>query len=534
MFVSGLVPFSRLLIVLAIPSLGWTQTAYLEPAKVFEGDITELIIEQQSKVPSLYALETSVLEKDFEVLKKSSRLYREADGDEVINRMQWRVMISPRRSGKLEVPSLVLGGKSTPSLLLDVVKPTAEMLASQKVVLQIESLPENPYVGQQTIIRQRLLHHIPVNNYRLLEPETEQVDLYRSGEESRFTLSEEGHEVEVVQRDIALFARRPGDLMLTPAIFRGEIPANVGLTSSPFRRIYRVSNSLTLQVREIPAAFSGRYWLPAIDVQLTEKWGQTGGALRVGDSISRSIKIVARGLHAEALPEDLLVSSTGQIQIYPDQVGRQNRFEAGDLIGSLGQSFVVVFTEAGEFILPEFRLSWWDVNEDVEKHATLPQRKITVKAAVADQTIVDAGLLSAMSFNHWLISGIFISVMIALFFWPRKSQSKLVASMEKYRYFNRLKKACLSQQPEQARNEILKWARAQWPDESINGLWQIHMKFASTDLNKELRQLDEALYSPRQCSWNGAKLYRLLRNKPGRIASQNALDASALPQLYPH
>ena len=41
------------------------QTAYLQSNQIFAGDIAELIIEFDAKIPSLYALDTSVLEADF-------------------------------------------------------------------------------------------------------------------------------------------------------------------------------------------------------------------------------------------------------------------------------------------------------------------------------------------------------------------------------------------------------------------------------------------------------------------------------------
>ena len=43
----------RILAMLAIPSMCWAQTAYLQPPTVFEGDMAELIIEQESKIPAL-------------------------------------------------------------------------------------------------------------------------------------------------------------------------------------------------------------------------------------------------------------------------------------------------------------------------------------------------------------------------------------------------------------------------------------------------------------------------------------------------
>ncbi len=137
----------RILAMLATPSMCWAQTAYLQPPKVFRGDIAELIIEQESKIPSLYALDTSALDDDFIVLDKGSKLFRIVSEGEVTNRMQWTVKISPRHSGRLEVPSLSLGNKLTPRLVLNVVRPTREELTQQQIVVRIKALPETPTMG---------------------------------------------------------------------------------------------------------------------------------------------------------------------------------------------------------------------------------------------------------------------------------------------------------------------------------------------------------------------------------------------------
>jgi len=377
------------------------------------------------------------------------------------------------------------------------------------------------------------LHNIPLVNGRLSEPVTEQADLYRSGEESHYTLIEGEEEFEVLQRDIALFARFPGQMTVAPANFLGQIPENVNSLFSPSRRIYRDSNSQALQVRDIPVNYSGQYWLPAKDLLISENWIQPHDDLTVGDSINRHINIVARGLPAEALPEGLLTSNTDQIQFYPDQVGRQNRFEGADLIGSLNQSFVVVFTQAGEITLPELRLSWWDLAEDVEKQVILPERRLTIIDSIAAKVNTDSELLPTANITTWLVTGLFMSMIVALYFWLNRPQSKLAIFINKTRRLSLLKKACLSGQSDLARTELLNWAATQWPDQNIVGLFQVCRKIDSADLDKEIRQLDEAIYSVHKKSWNGVRLYRLLLAEQRQATIKGFHGSSPIPPLYP-
>ena len=520
----------RILAMLAIPSMCWAQTAYLQPPTVFEGDIAELIIEQESKIPSLYALDTSVLDDDFIVLDKSSKLFRIASEGEVTNRMQWTVRLSPRRSGKLEVPSLSLGKRLTPRLVLDVVRLTKEEAAQQQVTVQIQVFPENPYVGQQTIISLRMLHNTPLIDGQLSEPVSAQADMYRSGEETRYSQIEGGEEFEVTQRNILLFARSPGELSLAPANFRGQIPVNSSSLSSSTRRINRNSNDLMLKVRDIPAAFGGRYWLPASDLQISESWDQADKNLKVGDSINRNLTIIAKGLPADLLPEDLLTSNSDRVKVYADKVSRENNFEGADLVGSLSQTFVVVLTEAGDISLPEFRLSWWDVDEDVEKQAIIPERKISIVDASVMQDNED--FISTEDNGVWLAVGLAFSVIMALSFYLKKSDSRLARYIDLLARCRSLKQACLSAQPKLARSELLAWASGQWPNESIIGLFQIENLVESVEFKNEIRQLDKVLFSSGKKSWNGDKLYRLLQLEQRRLSSQTRPEQPVLPRLY--
>ena len=513
----------RILALLTVPSLCWAQTAYLQPPKVFEGDIAELIIEHQSKIPSLYALDTTVLDDDFIVLSKRSKLYRIADEGEVTNRMQWAVKISPRHSGKLEVPSLRLGKNLTPRLFLEVVQPTREEADRQQIAVHIQAFPENPYVGQQTMIKLRLLHNTPLVEGRLSEPVSAQADLYRSGEDTRYSMIKGGEEFEVLQRNIILFAGSPGKLTLAPASFRGQIRTNSSLLASPIRRINRNSNSLALQLRDIPVEFSGQYWLPASDLQISENWDRLDGNLKVGDSINRNITIIAKGLPADHLPEDLLTSNSGRVKVYADKVVRENSFEGDDLIGSLSQTFVVVFTEAGDINLPELRLSWWDVDEDVEKQAIVPERKITVLAVRKTQG--NEVLISTDKSEVWLAAGLVFSLVIFLIFYIKKPNIRLA-------HRRSLKRACLSSQPMLAREALLAWASRQWPYESIIGLFQIDKKIDSVELKNEIRRLDEVLFSSGKKSWNGDRLYRLLQIEQRRLLIRASPEQPGLPKLY--
>ena len=88
-------------------------SAYLQPPGIYAGDVTELVIEYDSRVPALYELDTAALEAEFDLLATQSRVIRLHNTGEASHRMQWKLKIAPRRAGNLVVPSVHFGFTGT-------------------------------------------------------------------------------------------------------------------------------------------------------------------------------------------------------------------------------------------------------------------------------------------------------------------------------------------------------------------------------------------------------------------------------------
>ncbi len=532
------------------------QTAYLQSSQVFADDIAELIIELDSKIPSLYALDTSVLEADFEVLDISSSVSRMFESGDAFHRMRWRIAILPRHSGNLRVPTLRVGDFYTPVLTLAVVPRSEESISTGIVRGELEAQPENPYVGQQTRITIRVMHNISLFEGGLIEPEIPNSDTYRQGHESRYSIVRNGRELEVQERNLALVAHSHGELRIPPAIYRGRISSGTNLSGSESgaqsRRINRASTELYLNVRPPPDEFSGRHWLPASQLALDVQWDQIADNLQVGDSLGLTLSIEAKGLAAEALPADLLAIDSGRVKIYADQETRSNRFDGQALIARLEQRFVMVITEAGEIYFPALALKWWDVDEETEKVATVNASNWTARAPASDRpsglSITEPGgtddrlsqglLIPSMPVTRSGYVGIVVFLLIAgllVYVKPvrRYLHGKTRQWLDKHRNRRLLKQACRTGNPALARRALIKWGRARWPCDNINGLYQIETRINSDLMAEELRQLDAALYADRGSDWNGRRLWRLLTAEAGKVSGLRRARERSLPSLYP-
>jgi len=523
------------------------QTAYLQSSRVFADDIAELVIEYDSKIPSLYALDTSVLEADFEVLDISSSVSRRFESGNAFHRMRWQIALLPRRTGNIKVPALRVGDIDTAVLTLVVMPQSAASISTGNVGVELEAQPENPYVGQQTRIAIRVIHNIPLFDGGLIEPEFPDADTYWQGPESRYSIVRDGREMEVQERKLALVARSHGELTIPPAIYRGQI-----MSGGQPRRINRASTALYLNVRPPPDDFSGRHWLPARQLALDVQWDQIASNLEVGDSLGLTLNIEAKGLAADALPADLLTLDSSRVKIYADQETRSNRFDGEALIARLEQRFVIVITEPGEIRFPALLLKWWDVDAETEKVAAVDARNWTAFAPAtgrADGAAITASsgiddklsrglLIPSMSINKsgyigivasLLIIGVLVYVKPARRYLRRKTRHWL----HKRRVHSLLKQACRNNNPALARRALIKWGRARWPRDNINGLYQIETRINSELLAEELRQLDATLYADRRSDWSGRQLWRLLSAEAGKMSGFRQAGQRSLPKLYP-
>ncbi len=524
------------------------QSARLQSESIYLGDIATLLIEYEHKIPSLYALDTTQLEENFEILDVRSRTSRLSDSEQFTNRMQWEVRMLPRRSGLLIIPSMKLGALRTPELQLEVLPLSSGAAARQTVEIEIFAEPVSPLVGQQTNVTLRLVFNTPLLDVYWSEPMVEGANIMRGIAESSYSLRRDGEYYDVIERVMAVFPEVQGVLEFSPAGLRASVDAlrsEDGIASpGEQRQLFRNSASLRLDVRDIPAGYTGRYWLPARELELTQRWESETDDIRVGDSIGHTITIVARGLPGKALPVDLLSGRNAAYGVYADQAVQEHWIEGRDLVGRLEQTFAIIMTHPGIVTLPEVNLKWWDVDAAVERVAVLPARSIRVLPASAggDSEVVDIltwlryDLVEEVAVNPvWLLAPILFTGLL-WFAWRVRDgvlRNWLSAGLRRVRARQRLRRACRLGYPRQARTALLEWAALRWPEAGIRGLAQVGKRFDSAAFDTELSRLDRALFAPAAASWDGAGLWHELRAAEAVARNGRTVAPQRLRGLYP-
>jgi hypothetical protein len=537
-------PVSLLLFTL-LTSLAQAQSTSLRQSRIFAGDIAELTISYESELPSMYSIDTTPLQPDFEVLDTSSRVSRVQRDKRSLHRVEWRALLLPRRSGLLSIPVLRYGASQSEPLQLNVEPVPAGLQVLQNVFVEIEATPQNPYPGQQTRITTRLYHNLPLPDGVLGEPESAQGSAYRSARDARYEVIRDGETYTVLERNILLAARAAGEWQIQPASFRGSVAAarpgeTYGLAGAT-RYIYRASNPLLLQVRDLPEGRAAAHWLPARQLEMNLQWEHGQESLIPGESLGLSLDLQATGLPGESLPADLLLRASERYRIYADQAKRSTRVEGppGEevLIGRLQQRYAIVFEQAGEITLPPLQLLWWDTEQDRARVARIAATTLTITApAAADDRLRDDSAASTGAPPlRWLALGGLI--VFGLSWLARRRYGEFLAwlaqALRQRHSRLRLQRACADDDAVAARRELIDWSRAYWHDEGIGSLRQIAARSGLQSWTDELARLDAAVFAATRSAWQGQGLRQLLDQLRRRGATRQRQRLQTLPEPYP-
>ena len=360
------------------------------------------------------------LEDDFEIVDRSVSNRMSIINGKMSQTREWGLTLAPRRAGALRIPGIELAGQGTAPVDIEVLaEPVIDPEGGPPPVrLQARVDADAPYVQQAVVYRVRVLYRDQPRRMSLGEPEAEGATIEPGGDDRSGSEMIDGVRYTVIERPFLVTPQRSGPLTIRSPRLEAVLPDDrPGVRTNPLadlegmfggrvfqgfpglaetgsgRRLVLRGEDLTLDVRPQPPG-SAAPWLPAESVQLVEEWTPAPPLFRVGEPVTRTLTITARGATAAALP-DIDLGAPDGAHAYPEQP----RIE--DLPGATGApaalktlKVALVPTRGGSLTLPEIRLPWWDIAEDRARVAVIPARTVQVEAAASgasDPSAMDLG-----------------------------------------------------------------------------------------------------------------------------------------------
>jgi len=347
------------------------------------GETLQLIIRSDQRVTSA-SPETSLLSQDFDILSTSQSTRQSIINGRREFSSEWLYTITPKKEGNVTIPAIELAGQFTQPISINV-GPASQGSTDSAVFLTSELDTQKVYVQQQAILTLRVFHSVALGRGASLSEPSIPDAIIKKLNDSEYQTRIDGREYRVFEQKFAIFPQRSGTLDIPPSLLNATIPTrrNGRLLLDPFanngQMIRLMSEPLSLEVLPQDSRYRGEHWLPAKDLRILDDLNGGSLTLNVGDSLTRTITVIADGLLGAQIPP-LAIPAIEGLKFYPDQPVVSDG-EGDKIVGSYTQSYAIIATKEGQFTLPEQQLTWWDSQQQKTKIATLPAKTLTVNTS---------------------------------------------------------------------------------------------------------------------------------------------------------
>ena len=519
-----------LALLLAVGAAGQAAVSVeVDRAPVIADQAFRLIFESDEKIDA--EPDFSPLNESFTLLGNNRQTSVNILNGRLSRAQKWVLTLITDQTGTLTIPPIAFGSAKSEARRIEVVAEARPAGKGGDIFIEVEVDEPNPYVQAQVVYTLKLLRAAQVSNASLTEPAVAdgRALINKLGEDKNYEIRRNNRRYRVTERRYAVFPQASGPLQIEPVLFKGQ---SGGLFSlDPFaprpEPIVIRSAPVALAVRPIPAAFSGDRWLPAARLNIQEQWSTDPALLKQGEAATRALTLEAGGLAASQLPApaDALPDS---FKTYPDQPEFEEANDRRGLVGTRREKMAVIPLEAGEFILPAIRIPWWNTGTDRPEVAELTARRVKVQAAPAPaparsrdkpaparqaEAAPGAAGSGAGAGAHWpLISALLLILWLGtLGLWwrgRRAASGAMARKPPKPPGPASIKRACMKNDAPGARDALLFWAGAKWPDKTIKNLAALGA-CGDAEFQHAISALNRHLYGKASTQWDGPTFYRV-------------------------
>lgn len=501
------------------------------------------------------------LEKDFEILNQSQQQSTQIINLKMTKSIQWVLTVMAKHAGTLMVPVINFGQDSSQFAALVVNKVQVTANANEELFLQVEVSNSQPYIQEQVIYTLKLYRKVNISQAALTEPKLPNAVIEKLGEDKNYNSQYQGDSYFVTERKYAIFPQKSEIMRIEPLTLTADVivasqPRYNGFFNRQNTRTQRVnSKAITLKVKAKPAAAADKYWLPAEQVYLEEKWSADKAQMKVGEPITRTLSLLIKGATEGALPELYADNMPANLKAYPDQPTLKETAKDDSMIAYREEKIALIPGLAGNYTLPAIEIPWWNTTTQKMEVARIAEQTLTATAiagthnsvtttpkittetatAIAVENSPTTSLTSPVDKTLWFWLAIFFAgvwIITLIYFLSRNSKTTKkevhLAAAEKIRAADKiLKKACANNAPVQAKEALIQWGREQFNQSSLTKI----AEQCAPALQNEILALNTVLYGGKNKEWQAGALWTAFKeNQP--ITSQQETETEPLQALF--
>ncbi|WP_415883089.1 BatD family protein [Neptuniibacter sp. QD34_54] len=564
--VNGIKLFTAATLLLFSQLLMAAISSEIDRNRIEQGESFRLILKITANEANQVDLEP--LHKDFQILGRSHQSSTTFQNGSLKSTTKLVLTLFPKRAGQLTIPALELEGEKSNEHSIEVVEVKQPSAVDGGVEFLSTLSDKTPIVQQPIIYQSSLVLGRKIYDAGIQEPQvTEGKALIEAlGEQRQYEQELNGRRMLVIEQAWLITPQQSGTLKIQGARLSGQVPDGRpdpfrGFNTRAVRRIFVPAEDYEVEVQPIPAEFTGEHWLSAKEINLSSDFDRVIDSWKQGEPVTRTLTLEATGVKKEQLPELVLPEVPGLKQ-YATKPQIEQYYVDGELTLSLKLEVTVIPERGGKVTLPEIQLPWWNTEAKKQEAASIPAINIDVEAdatalapssppqvqqplsttlstqapQIVENSPVDninsqQVVVNESEVSPWLtlVVGILIGVILstaAFLLWrrnlPRQVIQEEIKAVDSVPSFKKLKEACLANNAQEARAELITWARHRYV--ACNHLNDLSDR-VGPEFKHEIEFLNRSCFASDNCSWDGKGLLKQVEaenNRENRLAAGEA------------
>lgn len=497
------------------------------------------------------------LEQDFEILGQSQSSHSSWVNGTSSKTIQWVLQVMAKHAGNLTVPAVRFGDDVSQTTTVRVTEGAAnkDLPANSDLFLEVEASPEDPYVQSQVLYTLRLYRRVEISQAGMNEPELADAVIEKLGDDSNYSTQINGEDYWVTERKYAIFPQKSGRMTIRPLELTAQVvttarPSFGGFFSPRMTKTQRVaSRPIELEVKPAASTFTGQHWLPAEQLELKQEWSGDIEHMKVGEPLTRTLTLLAKGTTVSQLPELSTAKAQDQLKSYPDQPVLKEQKKNDGMIAFRQEKIALIPSKEGSYKLPAIEVPWFNTRTRQMEVATIPETMIHAAAAAGAQvaapakaqaeerpeTVEPTPAVQVRQVNIWpwvsgfLATGWLATLVYFLFRRPAKQPVPQATATEVNLNdsIKRLKQACSSDDAAAAKDALLDWGRQKLDAANLGAI----ASCCDARLRDEILLLNRVLYGRDAGHWQGKRLFQAFSENNARARIAQTIDSSLEP-LY--
>lgn len=365
--------------VVCLPcSLMAAVTSSVNSTSIRENDSIELTI-SYSGTAQVSDPDFSSLARDFEYSSPQfSSRYVIANGRHQAS-SRWTLILRPKQTGEITIPSFTIAGDSTKEIII-YVEPLSEELRdelAQEIFIVTNVNRSEQYIHAAIHVERRLYYSDNVSQLSQHLPtpdDIKNVYVLSKGDVKRTFARRNNRQYSVLVQEFVLFPEVSGTIRI-PSV---SIDARVNLKGESMIFPAR-SEEVELNILPIPSEFPTDVpWFPSTRVRITDSLvNEYFTDLKVGDTIERTVTILAVDNQSSDIPIFEFPVPDG-VRQYVELPDLTDEVLGTEIVGKRQIKSTILFTEAGEFTIPNVSIHWWNTDRHQLESAYISGRTVQV------------------------------------------------------------------------------------------------------------------------------------------------------------